>query len=53
MTLPMTVDLKKSKFGIYVFTSSVCAGKWCMREHLQVAYIFTHFGFGILILYET
>jgi hypothetical protein len=55
MILPMTVDFKKSKCRIYVNTSIVCAGKGCMRELLQPAntLIFTHLGFGILILYKT
>jgi orotidine-5'-phosphate decarboxylase len=53
MTLPMTVDFKTSKWGIDLLTSSVFAGKGCMREHLQAANIFTHLGFGILLLYKT
>jgi hypothetical protein len=53
MTLPMTVDFKISKCGIYLLTRSVCAGKRYITENLQAANIFTHLEFGILILYKT
>ena len=53
MSLPITVDFKISKCGIYLPTSSVCARKGYIREHLQAANIFTHLGFGILILHKT
>jgi len=53
MTLPMTIDFKTSKWGIYLLTRSVCAGKGYIMEHLQAANIFTHLGYGILILHKT
>jgi hypothetical protein len=48
ITLPMTVEFKILKCGIYLVTRTVRAG-----EHPVVANIFIYLGFGILILYKS